>query len=38
VWIVTASACHWDVEREPTANKVREIRSGFTFGGLLIYL
>ncbi len=42
VWIVSrediASACHWYVERELTAKKVREIRGGCTFGGLLICL
>lgn len=37
-WIVTRSACHREVERELTAKKVREIRSGFTFGALLVCL
>jgi len=38
VWIVTRSACHSVVERELTAKKVREIRSGSTLGGLLFCL
>jgi len=29
---VIASASHWFAECELTANKVREIRTGFTFG------
>ena len=38
VWTVTASASHQHGERGLTVQKVREIRSGLTFAGLLVCL